>query len=161
MTPTWLNGVYQHPATTPPPPPLPQNEKRPLAAAAAAAGPKTAHVIKIRDFEPMAAHIASCSAAASEITIPRSFCRALDRVISIRSTFVERLTSAGVEVSATSDNGHAFFVDVPASSPARAKVLRGAGLWDEDPIWAGRAAGVAAGMLPRVRARAQVQVPAA
>ncbi|OAA50926.1 hypothetical protein BBO_00873 [Beauveria brongniartii RCEF 3172] len=72
-------------------------------------GPKTTHIIKTRDFEPMATHIAGCSEG---VSIPRYFARALDRVISVRKTFSARLASNGVQISAESDKSHSFFVEV-------------------------------------------------
>ncbi|OAQ97508.1 hypothetical protein LLEC1_00826, partial [Akanthomyces lecanii] len=75
---------------------------------AATTGPKAAHIIKIKDFEPMALHLASCSG----IVIPSYFSRALDRVISVRKSFADRLASDGVDVSAKSNKSHSFFVEV-------------------------------------------------
>ncbi|KAM3515063.1 hypothetical protein MY11210_001301 [Beauveria gryllotalpidicola] len=77
-------------------------------AATPGAGPKTTHIIKTRDFEPMATHIAGCSG----ISIPRYFARALERVISVRRAFSKLLASNGVQVSAESDKSHSFFVEV-------------------------------------------------
>ncbi|KAM3499751.1 hypothetical protein MY10362_007013 [Beauveria mimosiformis] len=78
-------------------------------AATPGVGPKTTHIIKTRDFEPMATHIAGCSEG---VSIPRYFARALDRVISVRKTFSARLASNGVQISAESDKSHSFFVEV-------------------------------------------------
>ncbi|KAM3566478.1 hypothetical protein ARSEF4850_000522 [Beauveria asiatica] len=76
-------------------------------------GPKTTRIIKTRDFESMATHIASCSSSSGiSISIPRYFARALDRVISVRKTFSARLASNGVQISAQSDKSHSFFVEV-------------------------------------------------
>ncbi|KAM3452244.1 hypothetical protein MY3296_004682 [Beauveria thailandica] len=82
-------------------------------AATPGAGPKTTRIIKTRDFESMATHIASCSSSSGiSISIPRYFARALDRVISVRKTFSARLASNGVQISAQSDKSHSFFVEV-------------------------------------------------
>lgn len=69
--------------------------------------PKT-HIIKTKDFEPMAVHIASCA----DIAIPHYFSKALDRVISVRRNFAARLASNGVDISAASNKSHSFFVEV-------------------------------------------------
>ncbi|OAA70149.1 hypothetical protein LEL_09965 [Akanthomyces lecanii RCEF 1005] len=61
-----------------------------------------------KGFESMAVHIASCSGVA----VPLNFSSSLDRVISVRKNFAERLASNGVDVSAESNMSHSFFVEV-------------------------------------------------
>lgn len=56
----------------------------------------------------MAVHIASCSG----IDIPQYFAVTLNRVISVRKNFAERLASNGVDVSIESEKSHLYFVEV-------------------------------------------------
>ncbi|XWW97816.1 hypothetical protein V2A60_005803 [Cordyceps javanica] len=70
--------------------------------------PRNTHIVKTKDYEPMAVYIAGCSG----IDIPRYFASALNRVISVRKNFAERLASYGVNTSTESEKGHSYFVEV-------------------------------------------------
>ncbi|KAJ3483462.1 hypothetical protein NLG97_g7301 [Lecanicillium saksenae] len=71
-------------------------------------GPKTTHVVKIHEFEPLATFIAGLGT----VTVPAYVAKTLSRVISVRKTFAQRLVSNGVEVTAKSESNHSFFVEV-------------------------------------------------
>jgi hypothetical protein len=72
-------------------------------------GPK--HVIRIRDFVPLADYIVEKAAP-----VPVSFMTTIDRVIATRSAFGDQLAENGRDVDETSDERHMFFVQGKASS---------------------------------------------
>lgn len=85
---------------------------------AAATNPKTEHVekkipkytIAIRDFLPLADYIAGRHNP--PISVPEVFSTTIDRLITLRSGFSERLSASGIETDARSDQKHGYFVGV-------------------------------------------------
>jgi hypothetical protein len=67
-------------------------------------GTKAKYVLAIRDFAPLAEHIAAVKDA--KIALPVWFEIALERVIWVRSAFAEKLTQAGGYVSQQSNQRH-------------------------------------------------------
>ena len=72
---------------------------------------KPKYILAIKDFEPLAEHIAGASNAAN-IKLPNSFSVALERVIWVRKSFSDRLKDAGQRLDEKSDVRHEFFVNV-------------------------------------------------
>ena len=73
--------------------------------------PKPKYTLAIRDFVPLAEHIAGASNSAN-IRLPNSFSVSLERVIWVRKSFSERLGGAGQRSDQQSDARHSFFVTV-------------------------------------------------
>lgn len=72
---------------------------------------KPKYVLAIKDFVPLAEHIADASNAA-KIEVPHSFSVALERVLWARKSFSERLEDAGHRFDQKSDVRHSFFVKI-------------------------------------------------
>lgn len=72
---------------------------------------KPKYTLAIKDFIPLAEHIAEASNAAY-IRVPNSFSVALERVIWVRKSFAERLEDAGRRFNQYSDARHSFFVNI-------------------------------------------------
>ena len=72
---------------------------------------KPKYILAIKDFVPLAEHIANASTAA-KVRLPNSFSVALERVIWVRRSFSERLKDAGQHFDQKSDARHEFFVNV-------------------------------------------------
>jgi hypothetical protein len=72
--------------------------------------PKTKYTLAVKDFVPLASHIAGLEDKAIEV--PDYFNAALDRVIQVRSLFSQKLEAAGKAIDVASDSRHAFFVSV-------------------------------------------------
>lgn len=72
---------------------------------------KPKYTLAIKDFIPLAEHIAEASNAAN-IRVPNSFSVALERVIWVRKSFAERLVDAGRRFDQNSDARHSFFVNI-------------------------------------------------
>ncbi|KAI4263097.1 MAG: hypothetical protein L6R42_001744, partial [Xanthoria sp. 1 TBL-2021] len=72
---------------------------------------KPSYTLAIKDFIPLAEHIAEASNAAN-IRVPNSFSVALERVIWVRKSFAERLEDAGRRFDQDSDARHSFFVNI-------------------------------------------------
>ena len=72
---------------------------------------KPKYILAIKDFVPLAEHIADASNAAN-VRLPNSFSVALERVIWVRKSFSERLKDAGRRFDQQSDARHEFFVNV-------------------------------------------------
>ncbi|KPM42245.1 hypothetical protein AK830_g4351 [Neonectria ditissima] len=89
---------------------------------------KTSRIIKIRDFEPMASHIAKTDS----IKVPHHLTVALERVIWVRKTFSKRLVESGVKADPSSDQRHSFFVRVLEKVRDCLKPLMGAGSFNVD-----------------------------
>ena len=71
---------------------------------------KPKYTLAINDFIPLSAHIAGITDKTVEI--PEYFNVALNRVISVRSSFSQKLEAAGEAVDQASDSRHNFFVTV-------------------------------------------------
>ncbi|KAF2649112.1 hypothetical protein K491DRAFT_721960 [Lophiostoma macrostomum CBS 122681] len=71
---------------------------------------KPKYVIAIKDFVPLAEHIATLKSAA--VKVPGYFSVALERVIWARSSFSSKLAQAGKKVNGASDVRHSSFVSV-------------------------------------------------
>ncbi|KAM5380809.1 hypothetical protein ACJZ2D_003333 [Fusarium nematophilum] len=84
-------------ATKPTPPPQPESSPS-----------KAPHVIRIRDFEPMASFVGNIKS----VSVPDDFSVALERVIWVRKTFSDRLAASGAYINRASDDRHSFFVGV-------------------------------------------------
>lgn len=69
------------------------------------------HILAIKDFVPLAQHIAN-GIGDTALSIPSYFQVALDRVISVRKGFGAKLAGAGKFVDTKSDARHAFFVSI-------------------------------------------------
>ncbi|KAF4962542.1 hypothetical protein FSARC_9320 [Fusarium sarcochroum] len=72
------------------------------------AKPDAKHVIRIRDFEPMAKHVAESNA----VEVPHRLAVALERVIWVRKSFAQRLGQSGARKDRRSDASHSYFVGV-------------------------------------------------
>ncbi|KAL8742378.1 MAG: hypothetical protein Q9184_008267, partial [Pyrenodesmia sp. 2 TL-2023] len=72
---------------------------------------KPKYVLAIKDFVPLAEHIADASNAA-KIEIPHSFSVALERVLWARKSFSERFEDANHRSDQKSDARHSFFVNI-------------------------------------------------
>ncbi|KAF5975940.1 diaminopropionate ammonia-lyase [Fusarium coicis] len=68
------------------------------------------YTVAIKDFVPMAEHIAAQTKP--RIQVPGSFATTIDRVIYERSSFRRLLAERGVDVDETADQNHAYFVRV-------------------------------------------------
>jgi len=71
---------------------------------------KTKYTLAIKDFVPLARHIAGRKDAS--INVPNYFTTALERVIWVRSSFSKKLSAAGKRLDEASDERHSFFVTV-------------------------------------------------
>jgi hypothetical protein len=72
--------------------------------------PKVKYTLAVKDFGPLATHIASLKDKAIEI--PEYLSEALERVIQVRSSFSQKLEAAGKVIDQASDSRHVFFVSV-------------------------------------------------
>ncbi|EGX89986.1 hypothetical protein CCM_08240 [Cordyceps militaris CM01] len=81
-------------------------------------------------------------------TTPLWLAFAVQVYLDILHTFGQTCDGLGT-MQAESRRIKQLMLDVPASS--RCEVLRAAGLWDDDPIWAAQKLAVEAGILPSVR----------
>ncbi|KAL8643499.1 MAG: hypothetical protein Q9226_008330, partial [Calogaya cf. arnoldii] len=72
---------------------------------------KPKYTLAIKDFVPLAEHIADASNAAN-IRVANSFSVALERVIWVRKSFAEKLEAVGRRFDQRSDARHSFFVSI-------------------------------------------------
>ena len=72
---------------------------------------KPKYILAIKDFVPLAEHIADASISA-HVKFPSFFSVALERVIWVRKSFSEKLKDAGRRFDQKSDARHEFFVNV-------------------------------------------------
>ncbi|UKZ64759.1 uncharacterized protein TrAtP1_005970 [Trichoderma atroviride] len=86
------------------------------------ASKKPTYLIKIKEFEPLAQFVSKVN----DVKIPKYFSIALERVIQVRKSFSDRLTSSGVELNAASNDRHSFFVGVLEKVRHHLKPLMGA-----------------------------------
>ncbi|KAM0560087.1 hypothetical protein ACHAPJ_004047 [Fusarium lateritium] len=94
------------------------------------ANPATKHVIRIRDFEPMAKHVADSNA----VEVPHQLAVALERVIWVRKSFAQRLGQSGARKDRRSDASHSYFVGVLEKVRDYLKPFMEAGTFNpEDP----------------------------
>ncbi|EHK39951.1 hypothetical protein TRIATDRAFT_162747, partial [Trichoderma atroviride IMI 206040] len=89
---------------------------------AGTASKKPTYLIKIKEFEPLAQFVSKVN----DVKIPKYFSIALERVIQVRKSFSDRLTSSGVELNAASNDRHSFFVGVLEKVRHHLKPLMGA-----------------------------------
>ncbi|KAF4470290.1 Ank-repeat mbp1 [Fusarium albosuccineum] len=102
-------------------------KKKPNGAAqAGSSGSKNTYVIKIKDFAPMAKHIAEIES----ISVPDDTATALERVIWVRKNFAERLAARMGFTDRASDIRHSFFVQVLERVRDYLKPLMKAGVFD-------------------------------
>ncbi|KAE8849612.1 hypothetical protein PTNB85_00028 [Pyrenophora teres f. teres] len=71
---------------------------------------KPKYTLAIRGFIPLSDHIANANGGA--VDVPDYFKVALERVISVRSSFSEKLEAAGRAINQAAESRHAFFVTV-------------------------------------------------
>ncbi|CAJ2500263.1 Uu.00g031160.m01.CDS01 [Anthostomella pinea] len=71
-------------------------------------GTKAQHVLAIKDFTPMAAHLANTAT----LKVPHFFAVAIERAIRVRKAFSKKLAASGAFTDIESDSKHAYFVNV-------------------------------------------------
>ncbi|CAI0644304.1 unnamed protein product, partial [Colletotrichum noveboracense] len=107
-----LNGSTNSPATKKPKGRARMEAKKKLAkAAAASASSKRKHVIAIKDFVPLAEHVADKVASAA-LAVPEFFSAALNRVIESRRRFSAILQRFRSFQDVAGDSQHAYFISV-------------------------------------------------
>jgi hypothetical protein len=97
-----------------------------VAVGATKSAPK--YTLAIKDFVPLAAHIANFKEAT--IDIPDYFTSTLERIIWVRSSFSKNLAAAGKSLNEASDARHSFFMTVLERVRDSFKPLLGADAFD-------------------------------
>ncbi|KAG5759355.1 hypothetical protein H9Q72_012525 [Fusarium xylarioides] len=88
------------------------------------------YVIRVRDFEAMAKHVAETNA----VEVPHKTAIALERGIWVRRSFSQKLTESGARKDRRSDASHSHFVEVLEKVRGYLKPIMEAGLFKPDDL---------------------------